>query len=259
MGQVQRRPLELTGDEAGKTRIRDKYVVSAPVTGSLSRIALVAGDAVAEGEHVAELAPVAPQLLDARTRLEVAARVEVAEANLARTRSVIARAESAFELARSQAERSRQLHSQGGVSEQQLERAEYELQAATDELASARSARRASEHELAGARAALSSISTKDGRKITLVAPLTGRVLQVFQPSAGPVQAGTPLLELGDPSALEVVADVLSTMQCGSCRARARASSAGAETTRCMHACGASNPPRSPRAAPWASKSNACP
>lgn len=208
---VERRSLEVTVDETGKTRIRDKYIVSAPVSGSLSRIALEAGDPVAEGDHLAEIAPLAPQLLDARSRHEAEAQVEVARANLERTHSAIARADSAYDFAKSQAERSRQLRRQGGLSEQQLEEAEYQLRAAADELASARLAARVSANELNASRAALSSINAKDGRKIAIVAPVAGRVLRVLQQSAGAVQAGAPLLELGDPSALEVVADVLST------------------------------------------------
>lgn len=211
LGRVERRSFEVSVDETGKTRIRDKYLVSAPVSGNISRIALEVGAKIDEGAAVAEISPLAPQLLDARTRSEASARVDVALANLARTRAAIARAQSAFDFAQAEAERSRQLQREGGMSEQQLERAEYQQRAAADELASARVAERVSANELSAARAALGSVSGSSGRTFTVEAPVSGRVLRVLQESAGVVQAGTPLLELGDPRALEIVVDVLST------------------------------------------------
>jgi HlyD family secretion protein len=218
LGKVERRALEVTVEESGKTRIRDKYIVSAPVTGQLSRIELEAGDAVAEDMSVARIAPLVPQLLDARTRAEAAARVEVAEANLARTRSAIARAGTSLSFASDQAERSRTLRREGGMSEQQAELAEYQLRAAEQELASARLAERVSANELAAARAALKSVSGEHRGSIAqleVLAPAAGQVLRVVQQSAGTVQAGAPLIEIGDPRRLEVVADILTTEAVG--------------------------------------------
>jgi HlyD family secretion protein len=212
IGKVEKRPLEITVDETGKTRIRDKYVISAPVTGHMSRIALLEGDAVAEGAVVAEIAPLVPQLLDARTRAEAQARVEVAQANLSRVQSAVGRARTALTFAQTQAERSRKLRSEGGVSEQAYEEAEYTLRAAQDELESSQLAERVSANELAAARTALTSIKGGEGgAKLTVTAPVAGRVLRIVQESEGAVQAGAPLLEIGDPHALEVVVDVLTT------------------------------------------------
>jgi HlyD family secretion protein len=212
LGKVERRALEVTVDESGKTRIRDKYVVSAPVTGQLSRIDLVAGDPIEEGAALAQIAPLAPQLLDARTRAEASARVEVAGANLSRTLSAISRARTGLTYAESQAERSRRLRDEGGVSEQAHEQTEFQLRAAREEVASAVLAERVSANELAAARTALTSMTGgKPGVQIDVIAPAAGRVLRVLQESAGAVQAGTPLLEIGDPSGLEIVVDVLTT------------------------------------------------
>jgi HlyD family secretion protein len=213
-GRVERRTLEVTVDEPGRTHIRGKYVVSAPAAGQLMRITLTAGDRVTNGALLAELLPLTPQLLDSRTRAETSARVGVAQANVARTRASIQRARSAVAFAHDQAERARKLHAASGTSKQALEQAEYNERAAQEELANTELGERVAQSELVAARAALASISGASGgqpaTKLSLIAPTAGPVLQVFQESEGVVQAGTPLLEIGDPSTLEIVVDVLS-------------------------------------------------
>ncbi len=211
LGKVEQRPLEVTVDEPGKTRIRNKYVISAPVTGNLARIALKAGDLVEVGALLAEMSPAAPQLLDSRTRGEAEARVAVAQASLARTKSSIERANSALTFARDQAARMRKLAAQSGASQQALEQSEYQEKAAGDEFASAQLGEKVAANELEAAKAALASMSGKGGTKLQLVAPVRGEVLRVYQESEGVVQLGAPLIEIGDPHALELVVDVLST------------------------------------------------
>jgi HlyD family secretion protein len=213
VGKVERRPLEVTVDEPGKTRIRNKYVISAPVSGNLARIHLRAGDVVEVDQRVAEISPAAPQLLDDRTRAEAAARVAVAQANLARTKSSIERANSAVAFSREQAARTRKLRAESGASQQALEQSEYQEKSAQDELASAQLGEKVAASELEAAKAALASMTGGKGagNKLSLSAPVRGEVLRVYQESEGVVQLGTPLIELGDPHALEVVVDVLST------------------------------------------------
>ena len=214
IGKVEKRPLEVTVDESGKTRIRHKYVVSAPATGQLSRITLKAGDPVEAGAQIAQISALVPQLLDTRTRAEATARVEVAEASMHRTQSAVARANTALSFATSQTERSRKLRSEGGMSQQQYEEIEFKLRAAEEDLASARLAERVSANELAAARAALTSVRggpAGAGPVLDVIAPASGRVLRVLQESEGAVQAGAPLIEIGDPRALEIVVDILTT------------------------------------------------
>lgn len=214
VGKVERRALAVTVDEPGKTRVRSKYVISAPVVGQLARITLRAGDLVEENGAVAEITPVAPQLLDERTRAQASAHVSVTQANLARTQAAIKRAESALKFARDQAARTRKLHAQSGTSLQALEQAEYQEQSALEELATAQLGERVAQNELAAARAALASMSGEPASadtKVQVRSPVGGRVLRVVQESEGVVQPGMPLLELGDPSALEIVVDVLTT------------------------------------------------
>src|SRR5262245_7116980 len=102
-GKVDTRSLEVTVDESGKTRIRSRYVLSAPVLGNLSRITLKPGDEVKAGDVVGEISPMAPQLLDERTRNEASARVSMSQANLDRSKVTIKRAEAAVTFAKSEA------------------------------------------------------------------------------------------------------------------------------------------------------------
>ena len=244
VAKVERRTLEVTVDEPGKTRLRARHVVSAPVTGQLARIALRAGDRVERDAVIAEIAPVAPQLLDVRTRAQAEARVEVAKANRERARAAMRRAQSALRFAREQAARSRKLQAQGGASQQALEQAEYAARAAEEELATLRVGEQVADNELTAARAALASMSSRESRDkrlpahlaggegeaepreaagegsrpqvdpaaevVVVRAPLAAQVLRVLRESEGVVTAGTPLVEIGDLHALEVVVDVLS-------------------------------------------------
>lgn len=214
VGKVEKRALEVTVDESGKTRIRDTYIVSAPVTGNMSRIPLRAGDSIAEGDEITQITPLMPQLLDTRTRAEATARVEVASANVRRTKAAITQAESALGYAKSQAERSQKLRHSGGMSEQQYEETQYRLRAAEEEFEAAGLAVRVSENELETARSALTSVTGEGKRSasgVKVTSPSAGRVLRVLQQSEGAVQAGTPLIEIGDPRRIEIVVDVLTT------------------------------------------------
>lgn len=213
LGEVKERNVEQTIDERGWTRIRTKYVISAPVSGHLERISLQPGDGVGAADVVAYIAPAAPQLLDERTRTSAAARVDVAKANLRRMRSAAARAATQLAYARRELSRGRRLRAEDGMSSQEVERLELQESAANEELAAAQLSVDAATHELTVARAALAPTDGPRSKPSTLsvVAPAPGRVLKVFAASEGIVQAGTPLMEVGDPSALEVVVDVLTT------------------------------------------------
>jgi HlyD family secretion protein len=211
-GKVVKQPLEVTVDESGKTRIRSRYVVSAPVMGNLGRILLKPGDEVKEGDPLGEISPMAPQLLDERTRNEAGARVSMSQANLDRSKVTIKRAEAALAYARDQATRLRSLKASQGTSQQALEQSEFEQRAAEEDFAAAQFAERVANHELGMARATVESLSGRGrGETLSITAPIAGRVLHVYQESEAVVQPGTPLVEIGDPSALEIVVDVLTT------------------------------------------------
>ncbi len=202
--------FEATIDEDGRTRVRDRYVVSAPLAGRLSRIALREGDAVAPDTVLATLAPTLAPMLDARTSAELAVRVETTDAMVARAQTRIERAKVALEQARTVLKRDEKLAAGRFVSASQLDTDRLAVRAAQKELDSAIQDRHVAGHELDQARAALAAVRGDDDATFAVRAPVAGRVLRVLQPSAGTVALGTPLLEIGDTGAMEIVAELLT-------------------------------------------------
>jgi HlyD family secretion protein len=208
---VGRGPLRVTVREEGETRVRDRFVVSAPVGGRLQRIELEPGDAVSQGETVlARFFPADPTPLDARSRAEAQAAVATARANLESTRAQLGQAEAAFQLARAEARRARELAKDDVVAEQVVEAREAEARQAEEAVRSARFAVAAAEHNLAMAQARLIQASGNRSA-VVLRSPIDGVVLRRHRESEGVVAAGEPLLELGDPRQLEIVSDLLSS------------------------------------------------
>jgi HlyD family secretion protein len=212
VAQATRGALVVAIEESGTTRVKDRYVVSAPVTGNVSRVALEAGDLVKEGDTLAEIAPLLSPLLDERTRAETQARLGAALSALGQARAQASRATVARDLAARELERTRRLATSGALTPQALDQAEFETRLRGEELASAVFAGKVANEEVRLARVALGREGQgARGRHVDVVAPASGRVLRVLQKSAGVVQAGTPLLEVGDPQALEAVVDLLTT------------------------------------------------
>jgi HlyD family secretion protein len=208
---VARGPLRATIDEEGETRVRERFVVSAPVAGRVLRIELDPGDVVARGRTVvATFRPSDPTLLDVRSRAEAQAAAAAADAALGRARAERQRAEAAAQLARSELVRHRELFRERIVAAQALEARETEARAAEEAARAAEFAVRSAEHEREMARARLLA-SGRGGGTITIRAPVDGVVLKRLRESEAVVGAGEPLLELGDPEALEIVSDLLST------------------------------------------------
>ncbi len=213
VGTVTRGTLRVTVDEDGRTRVIDRYSVAAPLSGNLARIDWEPGDAVKRGAVLARITPAPPPLLDERTRATAEARLSAALAAERQARAQIARAEARAELARSEAERDRKLMESGAISSAALQQSLVNERSAEAELESLRFGVRVAEHEVQTARAALLRISG-NGKKegaLDVTSPIDGSVLRVVRENAGPVQAGEALLELGEPNALEVVVDVLSS------------------------------------------------
>ena len=209
--QVARGAFEQTVSDDGRTRVRERYVVSAPLAGRVERITLEPGDPVKNGQTVAVLTPTAPPLIDARTTTELRQRVGAAEAQLSRARAETQKAMAQLEQARADLERQKKLAGEGFVSETAREQAQLALQVAQRALEAARFAEEASRHELGQARAALKRYSSGEpGLRWEIPSPVTGSVLKVVQKSEGAVALGAPLLELADARSLEAVVDVLS-------------------------------------------------
>ena len=193
--------LRATVNEEGKTRIKQRFLVSAPVAGQLRRIPFKAGAEIIAGETVvAVIDPLSPVLLDARTRALAEARRDTAAANTERARA-------ALKFAASELKRFESLFSEKTVALQELEQVQWRETSAAKELAAAEAALRQAEAELAEFSAPASALS----RPSTEVkAPASGRVLRVLEESSRVVTSGLPLVEIGNPADLEVVIEVLS-------------------------------------------------
>ncbi len=210
-----RGPLLVVVEESGKTRVKDRYVVSSPVAGNVSRVQLEPGDTVNQGDILAELAPALSPLLDQRTRAETEARLGAARAALGQSAAQVARAAAAKDLAAQELARMTKLASAGSLARQPLEQASFEARMRTEELTSAIFAGKVAAEEVRLAEASLArggGIGGARDRHVEVLAPVSGRVLRVMQKSAGVVPAGTPLVEVGDPAALEIVVDLLTTV-----------------------------------------------
>jgi HlyD family secretion protein len=205
--------FEQTIDEDGKTRLAERYVVSAPLAGRLARIALREGDALAAGAVVAVLTPALSPLLDERSAREAAARVDGAQALLARAGARIERARVAVEQARVELARSEQLSKDGFIAPTKLDTDRLAALAARKELDAAVQERNVAVHDLEQARAALGAMRQPGGARgsaFEVRSPIAGQVLRVVQQSEGMVAMGTPLVEVGDLDRLEVVAELLT-------------------------------------------------
>ncbi len=206
-------PLRVTVDDEGQTRVRNRYVISSPAGGQLRRIELKAGAEVVAGQTiVAILETGGSDLLDARSQAQAEARVLAAESAREQAAAQQERATATLALARADLARARLLAAQSVISQQDLD------VALTREITAAQEARAAgfglqvAEYELEQARAVLGRGAASGGAASTLVitSPVSGRVLRVLQESARVVPSGFPLLEVGDPTDLEVRVEVLS-------------------------------------------------
>lgn len=212
---VVRAPLEVAVEGEGRTQVRDRYVVSAPVAGLVPRIALRAGDPVERGQVLALIEPTVPPLLDVRSREEQVARIRAAEAARDRADAHVALAETAFEHARRELARRRPLAEEGLIPATELDAAETEAARRAREVDAARSEARTARADLERERAVLNAAPARRSGAappggVEVRSPVAGRVLRVVQESAAVLPAGAPLVEVGDPADLEVIVDLLS-------------------------------------------------
>ncbi|HEU5183909.1 MAG TPA: efflux RND transporter periplasmic adaptor subunit [Gemmatimonadaceae bacterium] len=205
---VVRGPLRVTVDAEGKTRVRDRFIVAAPVTGRIRRIELDEGDSVRVRQVVAWIAPLP---LDALTREQALARVQGAEALRREAATRVEQARIALSHAADVARRRKAVYAIGGISEEELDAANVAHRARGDELAAAQARARAAAADVDAARAALVALDGGTSGAIPVRAPCDGSVLRIPEKSERVIAAGTPILEIGDPDALEIVVDVLST------------------------------------------------
>lgn len=214
---VTRGPLRVTVDEDGRTRIKERYVVSAPLGGQLRRIELHSGDRVTRGETLlAVIEPAAPDLLDPRTRAQLEARLRAAEMQLQLAEPRVERMRAAHQLAGMELARAAKLAEEQAIAAQDLDRARESARIALEDLRSAEYSRQIAGFELEQARAALLRTVPEGGAddccwELRITSPINGQVLRVFHEDAAQVMPATRLLELGDATDLEAEIEVLSS------------------------------------------------
>lgn len=210
---VARKPIEASISQSGRTRLRNPYVVAAPVAGKMLRVPWRAGDRVEQGQVLATIMPLDSPLLDGRSSSETEARVTAASIAVMRAKALVTGAKAAHELAQREVTRQRTLFQQNVSSAAELERAEMEERARASELSVAELGVQVAWSEAAVVRATSErSPPPRGGDTAVLVrAPISGFVTQVYHENEGPIAMGTSIVQIGDPSDLEVVVQVLTT------------------------------------------------
>jgi HlyD family secretion protein len=208
-------PLKVTVDGEGRTRVKDRYVIMSTVHGDLARIELEVGDEVTEQTIVARIEPTAPPLLDARQREELKAQERASGAAARQAKATMARAEASAAHARRELESAKRLFTAGTLSARELEDAELDADVAQKDLDSARFGARVAQYEHDMAKVATGRVEgTAKGAaplaSLDIHSPIAGKVLHIVRMSEGVVQPGEALVEVADPTALEVVLDVLT-------------------------------------------------
>lgn len=210
-------PLRVTVDEDGRTRIKERYVITAPLAGHMQRVEWHPGDAIVAGKTIlTTIQPNDPALLDARALTEAEARLRAAQAGVQLSQATQSRMNEAYELAKHNYDRAKTLFETQAIARENFDQAEHLERIADKELRSSQFNVKVAEFELEQAQAALSrsQISQTAQQKLesfVIRSPIQGKVLRVLQESAGPVLAGTKIMEIGDPRDLEVEIDVLSS------------------------------------------------
>ncbi len=222
---VSRGPMEVTVDDDGKTEVRHLYAVSAPIAGKVLRISHPPGDegisrhvgdrVIANDTVVAVMQPMTPGFIDFRTREETEAAVTAADAAVKYAQSEARRLEAAVAFYRTELERAQALARTQAVSAQALDKAKFDVDSNEASLTSAKAQVEVWQNVRASLAARLidpsSAVAPVDPACcVRLRSPVSGRVLKVIQESEAVVQAGAPLIEVGDPLDLDVVADLLS-------------------------------------------------
>ena len=215
VAEVKRAPLTVTVEEEGKTRVSERYQVSAPVAGYVRRIDLKAGDGVTAGQVLAVIEPARANALDPRTRAQAQAQVSAARAALAVAQENARAAQASAQLAQQERARAESLRQSNFLSAQALDTAKSAEARAQAVRQAADHAVRVSRFELDMARAAVANATRLQAggsaEQFQVRAPVAARVLKLLHESEGAVATGQPLLEIGNPETLEVEVDVLST------------------------------------------------
>lgn len=210
---VKRAPLTVTIEEEGRTRVIDRYVISAPVDGVTCRVQLNVGDPVEQGEVLLGITPLESQVLDSRSRAQANAKVAAANSSLHVAEERARAAAAAAQLAKSEHKRLKPLVDEGVISRDVFDKAVADVNMTSAEKRSTEFNIEVARYELEAAKSVLeyrSANTDEPAIRVPVRSPITGKILKIAHECAGPVQTGEPLLEVGDPSVLEIEVDVLS-------------------------------------------------
>jgi len=223
---VAKGPMEVTVDDEGKTRVRHIYTVSAPIAGKVLRISQPVGNhgvsrhvgdlVTADQTVVAVMQPMTPGFIDTRSREELEAAVASADAAVKQAEADVRRLQAALDFSRTELQRAQALARTQTISVQAFDKAKFDVESNEAALISAKAqleVRHFARTSLAARLIDPTSITapTNSACCAQLRAPVTGRILKIIQDSEAVIQPGTPLVDVGDPLDLEVVADLLST------------------------------------------------
>lgn len=212
LGAAGRAPLRVTVEQEGKTRVKDRYVISAPVAAYAQRIDFEVGDSVEQGAPVVRLEPMPAEVLDPRQQAAAEARVAAAQAAVKAAQQNVDAAKAGADLAQKELQRIKKLHADGHIGQDAVDKAVAEAERSRAQLRSAQFAVDTARYDMEAAQTALRYAAQPASSKepIMVRAPVAGRVLKIPRKSEGVVAAGQALMEIGDPHALEVEVDVLS-------------------------------------------------
>ena len=215
VGEVTTGRFEQTIDEDGVLRLQNRFVIAAPTSALLRRPSIKVGDSVKAGDVVAMLEPAAPQMIDARTRSVLTERVGNADAARRVAVAQVQRAQTALAQANLEAERAIKLSQENFVSSASRDAAVLARQSAQQALGAAQAELGMRDYSVAEARAALTraqpNVAAKESGVWALKSPIAGQVIKLHQESAVTVNAGQPLVDIGDTGVMEAVIDVLSS------------------------------------------------
>jgi len=208
-------PLTITIEEEGRTRVIDRYVISAPVNGVTCRQQLKVGDSVEKGQILLGITPLESQVLDPRSRAQAKARVSAATSALHSAEEEASAAATAALHASNELKRIKPLIGKSLISREAYDRAFTEAQTTAAAKRSATFKVETAKYELQAAKTTLEysaakTSATPAAERVPVRSPIEGKILKVTRTCEGPVSTGDPLVEVGDPSALEVEVDVLS-------------------------------------------------
>jgi len=207
-GQVTKGTMQVTVDEQGETRAHDRFVVTAPVAGRLTRIELHDGDAVQKDQAVAQIAPMP---LSVQQRSEQTARIAAARSQQREAEELVRHAQEDLDQAKRESKRVERLVKGGFMSGQAAEQARNAEVTIANEVEAARFRAKSAAAEVRLAESGLIAVQGGKGALFRVRSPVAGRILRIPDQSERVVAAGTPLLTVGDMRKLEVVIELLSS------------------------------------------------